>query len=400
MTKLLFLTQRIPYPPNKGDKLRAYRILAHWARTHDIFLGSFVDDPADEQHIPLMQEMCADAHIPILNRRRALARSMSALARGQPQTLPYYRDRTLARWVAGILERERPSHAFVFSSSMAQYVLGSRHRPSRLLIDFVDVDSRKWADYASHKTAPASSLYRREARTLARYERIAAADADASILVSEPEAQSLRELAPQAAARIHAIANGIDCSYFAPGTGGPEAPIAGSPLIVFTGHMDYWPNIDAASWFAKDILPLVQSRLPQATFAVVGANPTPAVIELAQSPGVTVTGRVADVRPYLDRATVAVAPMRVARGVQNKVLEGMAMAKTVVTTPQGLEGIDAEPGRHLIVADAPQALADAVVAVATGAADPSIGAAAREWLIRHHSWEESLAEFDRLLQAD
>jgi sugar transferase (PEP-CTERM/EpsH1 system associated) len=240
-------------------------------------------------------------------------------------------------------------------------------------------------------------VYRYEAKQLLRYERQVARDYDASLFVSAPEAELFRTLAPESSPKIGHFSNGVDTDYFSPEQQHPSPYAPGERALVFTGAMDYWPNIDAVKWFASEVFPLIRERtggeMSDARFYIVGSRPAPAVQALAQQPGIVVTGTVPDVRPYIAHAAVAVAPLRIARGVQNKVLEAMAMATPVVVSPQALEGIDAVPGSELVLADAPGAFADACAALLEGQADASaaIGRAARAKVQRQYSWSSNLA---------
>ncbi len=398
MRDLLFLAHRIPYPPNKGDKIRSWNLLRHLARSYRVHLGCFVDDDADWRYTDKVRELCAQCHFAPLHPRRARLRSLAGLVRGQPLTLGYYRDRGFAAWVDERLA-EGVDVAFIYSSSMAQYLLSAQARP-RLVVDFVDVDSDKWAQYAKRKPWPQSWIYGRESRTLLAFERHAAAHAAASLLVSPAEAQLFRDLAPESADRVHAVNNGVDLEFFAPDGDHPD-PFGGDGLdLVFTGAMDYWPNVDAVGWFAREVLPLLRREDPRFHFTIVGGNPSPRVTELAREPGVTVTGRVADVRPYLAHAALVVAPLRVARGIQNKVLEAMAMARPVVATPQALEGIDAAPGEELVVADGAAEFAAAVARLAGDPERDAMGRRARARVTEHYGWEASLRPLDALLDGD
>jgi sugar transferase (PEP-CTERM/EpsH1 system associated) len=238
-----------------------------------------------------------------------------------------------------------------------------------------------------------SWLYRYEARQLLRYERQVARDYDASLFVSAPEAELFRSLAPESSPKIGHFSNGVDTDYFSPDQAHANPYGAGERALVFTGAMDYWPNIDAVKWFAAEVFPAVRQRFPEARFYIVGSRPSPAVQALAQQDGIVVTGTVPDVRPYIAHAAVAVAPLRIARGVQNKVLEAMAMATPVVVSPQALEGIDAVPGSELVLADEPAAFADACAALLAGqdSASAAIGRAARAKVQRQYSWSSNLA---------
>jgi sugar transferase (PEP-CTERM/EpsH1 system associated) len=264
-------------------------------------------------------------------------------------------------------------------------------------MDFVDVDSDKWNQYAAMHSWPMSWVYARESRHLLAFDRQVAAHADASIFVSKPEADLFRRLAPEVADRTVAITNGIDFSFFSPDEPQADPFPSGSVPIVFTGAMDYWPNIDAVAWFAEEMFPSIRERMGNAVFFIVGGNPSSKVQRLADLPGITVTGRVPDVRPYLAHAAVCVAPMRVARGVQNKVLEGMSMGKVVVTTAQGLEGIDAVPGRDLLLAEDRAAFIEATSSALSDPAMAAIGQAARRLIVENYSWEDKLALYERLI---
>ncbi|HEY1148948.1 MAG TPA: TIGR03087 family PEP-CTERM/XrtA system glycosyltransferase [Pseudoduganella sp.] len=394
MEDLLLLVHRIPYPPNKGDKIRSWHLLKHLARRYRVHLATFVDDEDDWQYLPTVQQACASSHFASLNPRAARVRSLGALLANRALSLDYYRDEGLRRWVDATMREQRISRIVVFSSPMAQYA--EPYAQARRVVDLCDVDSDKWRQYAEKKPWPASLLYRYEASRLLRYERHIAATCDASLLVSAPEAELFRRLAPESAARIGWFSNGVDTGYFAPGTfENPYAP--GERAIVFCGAMDYWPNVDAVQWFTQHVLP----ALKDVRFYIVGARPAPEVLALA-APNVVVTGTVPDVRPYVQYAALSVAPLRIARGIQNKVLEAMAMAKAVVVTPQALEGIDAAAGRELLLAaDAAQTIA----AITTALAGPqealrAIGAAARARVEASYSWDARLALLDNMIAGE
>ena len=398
MKHLLFICQRIPYPPNKGDKLRSFSVLRHLAKSWRVHLGCFIDDPNDWQYVEELRPYCADLNCIGLDKSWAKLRSLSGLLKGTSLSEPYFHSASMAQWVDTVLRQVQPSAALLYSSVMGQYLPDSSQlRPRRVVMDFVDVDSDKWRQYSERHSWPMKWLYGRESRLLLAFDRNVAKYVDACVFVSEPEAALFRQLAPEAASRTHAISNGVDFSYFSPATPQPNPFPDGKRGVVFTGAMDYWPNADAVTWFAERMFPAIRSQIPEAVFFIVGGNPTPQVRRLGQLPGVTVTGRVPDVRPYLAHAAVCVAPMRVARGIQNKVLEGMAMGKVVVTTEQGLEGIDAIPGCDLLLATGAEALIAETVKALTEPALASIGVAARNRIVSGYSWNDKLDEFKALL---
>jgi sugar transferase (PEP-CTERM/EpsH1 system associated) len=273
---------------------------------------------------------------------------------------------------------------------MAQYAMSPEAGRARRTIDYVDVDADKWRQYAQGGGVPMAWLYAREARCLLAHDVRAAQAFDVSLFVSESETALFRRLTG-----IHhsvvAVANGIDHAFFAPEPTRPTPFRDGAPALVFTGAMDYRANVDAVRWFISEVWPKVRLRAPTARFYVVGARPGRAVRALAGE-DIVVTGRVPDVRPYLQHATAVVAPMRIARGIQNKVLEGMSMGRVVLTTSMGLEGIDAVPGQHLLIADEPTAMADLAEQVLRGR-HGGIGAAARELIREHYDWRDALERF-------
>ena len=400
MADLLFLTQRIPYPPNKGEKIRTLQILRHLAARHRVHLGCLVDDPLDLEHVPTLQALCASTHCAPLDRRRAKLACLSGLLTGEALSVTFYRDRGLQAWVRRVLAEVRPEAIVVCSSNMAPYVLDEA-RPSvrRCIVDLMDVDSEKWRAYAEAGRGPMRWVHRREWRRVAALEARILRECDWSTFVSDAEAALMARLQPAgAAARIRAISNGVDHAYFDPAHGFAAPFATDRPNFTFTGVMDYPPNMDAVAWFADAVLPLIRARAPGACFHIVGSSPAPEVQALAQREGIFVTGRVPDVRPHVAHATAAVAPLRIARGIQNKVLEAMAMARPVVATSGALEGIAAAPGREVLLADAPEAFAEACLrAFADPAGAAAIGAAARACVVSRYGWPEQLRGFDALL---
>ena len=395
MDTLLFLAHRLPYPPTKGDKVRSYHLLRHLAQRYRVVLGSFIDDPLDWQHVEKLGALCAEVHIePIVRWSRPL-RCAAAVLTGEALALPYFRSNALDGWVKDVVRRERIERAFVFSSPMAQYVLDLPRL--RSIVDFVDLDSAKWGDYARRRPWPVSALYRLEARRLLAFEKHIAARVETSLFVTREEARLLSVAAPECANRIVAIENGVDSEHFSPAHGF-ESPFAGDEhAIVFTGAMDYWPNVDAVVWFAREVLPEIRRHDRCARFHVVGMNPHRTVRALASDAAVNVTGRVDDVRPYLRHARAVVAPLRVARGIQNKVLEAMAMERPVVATSAAAAALTARPGIDLEVADDAAAFAAKVLAVMDPAAGDRMGQRARTRILADYAWASRFARLDELI---
>jgi sugar transferase (PEP-CTERM/EpsH1 system associated) len=239
-------------------------------------------------------------------------------------------------------------------------------------------------------------LYGREANTLLKVERAASALFGKTLLVSEFEAHTFRLLAPESARKIDTLTNGVDLSYFAPGNfSNPFSP--DETPIVMTGHMAYRPNYEGAMWFIKEIFPRLKRAVPGISAYFVGSSP-PAALQALAAADIVVTGRVPDVRPYLRFASTVIAPLRIARGVQNKVLEAMAMEKPVVATLEATRGLAVQSGVHLWVANEPNEFVDAVVSALKGRDRETISQAARSYVIKNHNWETVLSKFDADLE--
>ena len=397
MEALLFLAHRLPFPPNKGDKIRSYHLLKHLARRYEIHAGTFVDDAADLPHVTTLATSCAQLHTEQIDPRSRKPASLRALATGESLSVAYYRSSAMQRWVDDTIARHDIRKVVVFCSTMAQYL--DRHPQLRRIVDLVDVDSEKWSEYAARHRWPMSWLYRREARTLLQYETRVVDASDMSLLVTPAEVALFESLAPAMKGRVTAVPNGVDVDFFNPSQAGANPYPASGQAIVFTGAMDYWPNIDAASWFATDVMPLILAVQPSARFYIVGMNPAAEVRDLERLGHVTVTGRVDDVRPWVAHAACAVAPLRVARGIQNKVLEAMAMARPVVVSITCAGSLDAEAGRDFAVALDARSFADAVLSCFDPVNAGTIGVSARARIEQVYRWDSALAALDTCLDA-
>ena len=396
---LLFLCHRIPYPPNKGDKIRSYHLLGYLNQHYRVFLGAFIDEESDWDYVARVNELCEETCFIRLNPRKARVKSLAGLITHRPLTLPYYANRQLAGWIKRIVDEQEIKRLIVYSSAMAQYVLDSDLGIERRVIDFVDVDSDKWRQYAGKKSWPMSWIYRREADRLLHFERKVAACYDASLFVSSAEAEAFRQLSPHSGEKVDFYNNGVDTAYFSPDRDYPNPYPEGTAALVFTGAMDYWPNIDAVIWFAKEIFPIIRQTRPDLRFYIVGSKPSEAVSQLEREPGIVVTGRVEDVRPYLAHAVAAVAPMRIARGIQNKVLEAMAMAKPTIVTSMGLEGISANDSVEVHVANDAPSFARKIDMIFDGMRMAgALGATARAKVCREFTWEGSLPRVRKMLE--
>ena len=401
--EILFLVHRAPWPPDRGDRIRSWHMFEALRKVAPVHVAALADNERDatiarDRLTPLTKSLF------IAERTKGRFSAMaSALGRGLPASIPLFHHDGMAAHVDGLIRSGTISHIVVFSSQMAQYVPPRSDFGGPVIMDFVDVDSAKFAAYgaADGALSPMGWVHRREGRLLAAYEKATAERADTSLFVSAAEAALFRDQSGISDGRVIALENGIDLDRFSPD--GDWQPLAShgcpaSPIAVFTGQMDYRPNISAVSHFARAILPRLRTRMADTTFAIVGRAPTAEVLALAKLPGVMVTGEVPDTRPWLAAADAVVAPLVVARGVQNKLLEAMAMARPVVASAAAAQGIDAQPGRDLIVADGVEATVAALTALfADTQRGWSIGNAARARMVARYGWAATLAPLAAIL---
>ncbi len=385
---LLFLAHRAPFPPNRGDKIRSYHLLRYLSERARVHLVAFGEGEADFDVPADLAERLAGIAIVRRSKPQALA-AVEALAKDLPVSLTAFASPALRAAVAQV----RADAVYCFSGQMAQYLPAS----VPTVMDFVDVDSAKFAGFADTGSAPMRWMMRREARLLAAFERGVAARVRASVFVSEAEAALFRSGGAQG--RIEAVENGIDAVAFDPSRSQASSAIPDAfraqPLVVFTGQMDYRPNVEAVTWFAAEVLPLLHATHPTLRFAIVGRAPTVAVQALGND-RVIVTGGVDDVRPWLAAADVCVAPLKLARGIQNKVLEAMAMARPMVASVAAAEGID-HGGTLRVADDAADHAAQIGAVLRDPAAAAALGKAARAQVLTRYDWQARLAPLDALL---
>ncbi|MEO5707232.1 MAG: TIGR03087 family PEP-CTERM/XrtA system glycosyltransferase [Alteraurantiacibacter sp.] len=390
--EILFLAHRMPFPPDRGDRIRSAHVLKALAQLAPVHVGAFVDDAADLLHLPELARVATSHRVEI--RRKPLWRAgAEALLAGEPVSLAAWRSASLSRWVDGLLASGRIATVFLYSGQMGQFVPADWS--GRLVVDLCDVDSAKFEAYAAEAGPGRGLVHAREGRLLKRVEAELAARADHTLLASEEEAALLRSRA--AGGRdIRALRNGIDAAFFSPAGVIPASvmPPTG-PRLLFTGQMDYPPNVAAARRMARQIMPLVLERHPQASCHIVGRAPTPEVLALEGVNRTCVHGAVPDVRPYLAAADVVAVPLDIARGVQNKVLEAMAMARPTVVSPAAATGIEGRDGEHFLIAGDDAAFAAAIGRVL---ANPgTFGPAARDYVLANQSWPAMLADLPRLV---
>ncbi len=392
---VLALTHRVPFPPDRGDRIRSFNLLSRLGQEHRLWLCA-IDDAEESQEVQdALESFCHRHAVFALSPWRRAVGALASLVKREPVTLGYFHHpdvtRTIDRWQTEV----KFDAAYVFSSSMAPYWLDLHARTGLPgVMDFIDVDSEKWGQYARHERTPKRWIYSREQRELAKYERHILQHAHKCLFVSEAEVRTFATIGPELP--TYAMANGVDGEFFAM----PQLARRGvPPRLVFTGQMDYGANIDAVTFFVEKILPLVRQTRPDVVFDIVGSRPTPKVRALANVKGVRVTGWVKDVRPYLWDASVAVVPLRIAQGTQNKVLEAMAASLPVVATSMAVRGIANAGGDHLQVADEPQEFAQAILRLVD---DPAFAEQQSQRAVsmvnEHHSWDAAARALSDILE--
>jgi sugar transferase (PEP-CTERM/EpsH1 system associated) len=389
---LLFLSQRIPFPPDKGDKIRSFHILEHLAQRFRVHLGCFIDSNEDEKYIADLNGFCASVFAVGLSPATRIMRGAQAFISGTSITEARFHDRKMRDWIKTVLSERKIRNIFAFGSAMVPLVKAFE---AHKVLDAVDVDSEKWRAYANGAGLLMRTVYAREARKVLELERSGVRAFNHSLFVSNAERDTFLHRAPEAFCRVRVMNNGVDVVSFDPAIPHTSPFPDGGYPIVFTGTMNYRPNIDAVTHFARAIFPLVLARGLSAQFWIVGAQPASAVTALENGITIRVTGAVPDVRPYLQHAACVVAPLAIARGVQNKVLEAMAMARPVVASPEAGEGISAVKNQEILVAKDDVAFANAICDVLTGA-HAGIGAKARQRIIADYQWKDNLQILDTL----
>ncbi|MEZ6035390.1 MAG: TIGR03087 family PEP-CTERM/XrtA system glycosyltransferase [Planctomycetaceae bacterium] len=390
--RILYVTHRVPFPPDRGDRIRTWNILKFLAQRTSIDLACLADEAVTDATLQELQQVTNQLAIIPHSGRGRYVRGAISLLRGRTVTEGLFDSPALARVLQDWSRRTSYDAVLASSSGVARYVFPPCVKSSaKRWVDLIDVDSQKWLDYGRAAKLPMSLIYHTEGQRLRNVECRLAADCDRLLVVSEAERDLFRSFCPTAT--IHAVSNGVDYEYFAPQTDAVAEP----HTCVFVGVMNYKPNADAVIWFAKQVWPEISQRYPGAKFSIVGKMPTPEVQALHSLKNIEVTGSVPDVRPWLMRATCAVVPLQIARGVQNKVLEAMACGRPVICSPEPLKGLAAVPGEHLLRADSASEWVAAISRVFDDKVlQQNLGDAAMRCVRQHYSWDSALGMLNEL----
>lgn len=394
--RILYLAHRVPYPPNKGDKIRSYHHLRHLAAAHEVSLLTFAENGEDERAAAALRRFCRSVDVVYLDRPRAWARAGLAAIRGRPLVSGYLGVAEMWRRVRRLAAERQFDVAWSFSSAMAQYLAASA--ASRRVADFIDANGEKWREYAARHPPPLAWIHAAEGGLQRRFERRASRTADRILFVSEEEAAAFRRYVPRAA-RVSVIPNGVDTEFFRSAPGGAEA--AGASVL-FTGALDYAPNVDAVLFLLRAVMPLVRARMPGARLTAVGHNPSRKLIRASRCvPGFDVAGSVPDVRPFFSAARAYAAPLRFGRGVKNKILEAMAMGVPVVGSRVAVMGLTVRDGVHVRLAESPSEFAAALVdLLRDGTERQTLAANALDLVRRDYRWEATWPLLDACLAGE
>ena len=389
--KILYVCHRFPFPPIRGGKIRPFNMIKHLSQRHEVTVASLVRSPEEAQAGQGLDSYCHDFIMGEVTAAAAWARMIARLPTPEPSSMGYFFAPGLARQIDERLARETFDLVFVHCSSVAQYVSAVTGIPK--ILDFGDMDSQKWLEYRRFKPFPLSAGYWLEGHKMKMAEQSLASQFDYCTCTTKAEMETLRGFNVPTSSDW--FPNGVDATYFSP-TRASYDPNA----ISFVGRMDYFPNQQAMMFFCNEVLPLIRTRRPAVTLKIIGAEPSREIRRLANRPGVTVTGTVPDVRDHVRESAVSVAPLTIARGTQNKIIECMAMGVPVVSSRAAAGGVDAVPGEHLLVADTPEAYAENILALMT---DPRlrqrISDAGRARVESHHNWAASMIRLDQIIEA-
>ncbi len=395
MKNLLFLVHRIPYPPNKGDKIRSYNFLKGLTKNYNIYLAAFIDDTEDWRYVDKVENLTVNSFFINLNPSLAKMKSLSGLLTNKALSVPYYHNNKVQQWVDETIKDNKIEKIFIYSSVMAQYV--EKHQNIDCVIDFVDVDSDKWLQYSKKAKWPMNWVYKREAKSLLAFDSSVAKLAKMNIFVSQEEAQLFTNLVDIDSKKVSFVNNGVDTEYFSINKPYITPYNESENIIVFTGAMDYWANVDAVTWFVHKVFPTIKQQCSNAQFYIVGSKPTKKVMHLASMEGVFVTGRVEDIRPYLWFSSVVVAPLLIARGIQNKVLEAMAMGKKIVATPQAIEGIKIVD-QEVFIEENAEGFSKQVLLLLDPAQTSLYVEKNRQFVQKNFSWDASLKRLTHIIE--
>ena len=389
--RILYVCHRFPFPPARGGKIRPFNMIKHLSRGHEVVVASLVRSREEAEAGRGLSRHCSDFIMAEVTPTAAWARMITCVPTPRPSSMGYFYSPELARRINERLRRGRFDLIFVHCSSVAAYV--SRLSGIPKILDFGDMDSQKWLDYRRFKPFPLSLGYWLEGRKMEAAEKALARRFDLCTCTTKAELETLRQF--HVPVQTDWFPNGVDSEFFSPS----DAPYD-ADAISFVGRMDYFPNQQAMLFFANEVFPRIREKRPAATLAIVGAEPSVEIRRLASRSGITVTGTVPDVRDHVRRSAVSVAPLMIARGTQNKIIECMAMGVPVVASPEAAGGVDAVPGEHLLVARSPDDYAGKLLNLMTDrAARQRLASAGRARVETHHSWARSMAKLDRIVEA-
>jgi sugar transferase (PEP-CTERM/EpsH1 system associated) len=388
--KILYVCHRFPYPPKRGGKIRPFNMIRHLSERHEVTVASLARSSAEAADARGIAPYCRRFEIAQVGNPVQALRMVARLPALTPSSMGFFYSPDLDGRIRTLVREERFDLIFVHCSSVAQYVENVRGVPK--ILDFGDMDSQKWLEYAQAKPFPLSLGYRLEGWKMERAEKRLARKFDICTATTRAEWETLEGY--RTGVPTDWFPNGVDHEFFKP-TAEPYDP----KTISFIGRMDYYPNQECMIDFCRSTLPLLQARRPGTRLLIVGADPSPAVRRLGDLPGVTVTGSVLDVRPYVRNSVAMIAPLSIARGTQNKILEAMAMGVPVITSRVAAGGVDAQDGHHFVVCDSRDDYVHAISRLMDSPAERGrLAVAGRERMLSHHAWDRSMQRMDKIIE--
>ena len=399
--RLLMLTHRVPFPPDRGDRIRSWNILKFLSKSNDMYLGCVSDEPVPDKVRKKLDSVCEHVTIAPIGSKSKWMRAGFSASRGRSLTEGLFWSPTLDRSLSQWTKQHQFDAVIVYCSSMLRYARRPHLRNIPHFVDLVDVDSQKFYEYADNAKSWKRAIYRTEANRVQRLEHDAVRLSKAVTLVSDAEAEVLCNTLQQGEHGVHGVANGVDTEYFAPQNllqDDKQQTAIDKPKLVFVGVMNYPPNVEALCWFVANVWPKLKQQYPGASLEIVGKHPNNEVLHLANHDGIHVTGSVPDVRVHVAKADIVIAPLQIARGIQNKVLEALSMAKPVIASPKASHGINASHEQHLLIADSPSEWLQAITRFCESPElRHTLSTNARDLICQRYTWQATLSKLNELL---
>lgn len=389
--EILFLSHRFPFPPTRGDKIRSFNMVKHLHDSgHKVTVASLARSREEAEDCRGIGDYCDDFVICEVRNPVQAVRMGLRLLTSEPSSMGFFYSSKLQKEVRRLLAEKKFDLIVVFSSTAAQYVSHVHDIPK--LLDFCDMDSQKWLGFSKFKKWPISMGYQIEGAKLEKEEKVLCKEFDVCTCATDFEVDTLDSY--QSGVISGFFPNGVDFDFFAPTSNDYVRH-----SISFVGRMDYYPNEECVLSFCQKVMPVLREKYPDVTLSVIGAEPPANIMALNREPGVTVTGTVDDIRTYVQKSALMVTPLEIARGTQNKILEGMAMGVPVISSRTAARGVDAVVGEHILAATTPEEYVAHISRLFDDEAERDrLAKAGRERVVSHHNWPRAMELFDDAIE--